>query len=245
MEVHHLLLGAVFRTSDNLSVDEFGYAICTSAKPDPAYLPPDTPTKMVDLCIFAEKKRDKDWKAAHLKLARASFTCIANHTNFTFLQLRPILMGIETKSAGKGDEKAHLQIGAWLAAHWEFLVSAAGLSVETGRAGQGSPLAGQPIEQQLPALIARLKSAKARVKELPFIPGLIVEGHKWSLVITTREKEHTVLWTKIEFGSTESIKGVFKIVAGLRELAAWFHKVYLPWWKKNVLDSFGAATQPK
>ena len=239
VEVHHRLLGAVFRTDDNQSVDEFSYAFCTSARPDPGFLPPNASMRMVDLCIFAEKRHDKDWKRAHLKLARASTTCTVNHTDFQFLQLRPILMGIETKSAGKGDEKAHLQIGVWLAAQWEFLVCAADLSLEeTGRDSQESPLTKPQAEQTL----ARGKAARARVKELPCIPGLIVEGHEWSLVISTYEKGHTTLWTGIKFGSTQSIKGVFKIVAGLREIAAWFRKVYLPWWQKNVLDGFCSAT---
>jgi hypothetical protein len=61
--------------------------------------------------------------------------------------------------------------------------------------------------------------AEARVSALPFLPGLVVQRHKCSLVRTARDKGSTILWTQLEFGSTE-MQGTYKVVAGLRELAA-------------------------
>jgi hypothetical protein len=57
-----------------------------------------------------------------------------------------------------------------------------------------------------------------RARELPFIPGIIVQSHKWSLVLSTHEGARTVLWTEWEFGNTQSLQNAYKVVAGLREL---------------------------
>jgi hypothetical protein len=37
-----------------------------------------------------------------------------------------------------------------------------------------------------------------------FIPGIIVQGHDWYLIIPTPEGEKTVFWQKKNFGDTSS-----------------------------------------
>lgn len=73
-----------------------------------------------------------------------------------------------------------------------------------------------------------LRRAEAQVNRLPFLPSAVVQGHKWSLVLSTREGQKTIIWTEREFGTTQNIQDIFKIVVGLRELAAWCKNVYLP-----------------
>ncbi|KAH6999271.1 hypothetical protein EDB80DRAFT_583949 [Ilyonectria destructans] len=75
----------------------------------------------------------------------------------------------------------------------------------------------------------------AALSHLGFIPGIIVQGHKWLFVLSTREGQKTILWTERQFGSTQSILEVYQIVAGLRELAAWARDVYIPWFQEHVL----------
>jgi hypothetical protein len=82
------------------------------------------------------------------------------------------------------------------------------------------------------------RQCKERVGRLPFIPGIVVQGHKWSLVLSTHDGESITLWTEWEFGTTQSMQNIFRIVAGLRELAAWCRNVYVPWWRENLLDGF-------
>ena len=46
-----------------------------------------------------------------------------NHTPLEALMEKPLWLCVETKKPGKGFETGKLQIGAWLAAHWNFLES--------------------------------------------------------------------------------------------------------------------------
>ncbi|KAH6867695.1 hypothetical protein B0T10DRAFT_325391 [Thelonectria olida] len=70
---------------------------------------------------------------------------------------------------------------------------------------------------------------------LPFLPGIVVQGHEWSFVATTREGSRTILWLEKNFGSTTSAMGVYKIAWGLQRIARWAECDYWPWFKKNVL----------
>ncbi|EWY79577.1 hypothetical protein FOYG_17271 [Fusarium oxysporum NRRL 32931] len=226
VEVHHRILQSIFRAPGS----SFNFSICTTARPSPEYLPPRAPAKMVDFCVFAELNQDERFKEAHRELSRHTPTLSVNHTDFTPLQLRPVTLSIETKKPDKELDAANLQMGIWHAAQWSFLTSAVGLSI---RASQAADEPRSSLQQMETA-----KQVEARMDRLPFIPGVIVLGHKWSLVLSTREGQRTILWTEREFGNTKSIQETFQIVAGLRELAAWSKNVYLPWWKENVLDGF-------
>ena len=135
-------------------------------------------------------------------------------------------------------------MGVWHAAQWSFLTSAVAHSIWAARTRPQSQSSGRGNEANTRANsssaieleVAQL--SKERVRHLPSIPGVVVQGHKWSLVLSTRENERTILWTEREFGTTQSMQDIFKIVAGLRELAAWCRDIYLPWWQQNVLEGF-------
>lgn len=240
MEVHHRLLEAVFRMRPNRGEDEFNFISCASARPHRSFLPDEAPMKLVDFCVYADKEGDDNWARAHRALARHTSTRSVNHTDYSALQLRPIMLSVETKVPGKESEKADLQVGVWLAAHWAFLTVAARLSLDASllcaetHPQQSSGASPSPMLTSM----GRNRLAQARVDTLQFLPSLVVQGHKWSLVIATREQRGTVLWSNLEFGSTETMQGTYKVVAGLRELAAWSREVYLPWWQENVLDGF-------
>jgi hypothetical protein len=226
--------------------DGFNVFSCTTARLHPAFLPGNLPPKKVDFCIVAEldqsvgdhrQQQHEQQKAlhAHQQLSRRTPTLSVNPTDFAPLQLRPIVLSIETKTPGNELDAANLQMGVWHAAQWSFLDSAVAHSIRA----TGAPQSGVPGSQSSSALeveISRL--CKERVGRLPFIPGIVVQGHKWSLVLSTRDGESIILWTEWEFGTTQSMQNIFKIVAGLRELAAWCRNVYVPWWRENVLDGF-------
>lgn len=234
VEVHQRILEAVFRLPGTLRAeDEFNFSICTTAKPDKQFLSRSVPVKLVDFCVYADINSQDGgrWREAHRSLCRQTPTRTVNHTGFAPLQLRPIMLSIETKKPGKESVAANLQIGVWHAAQWSFLVSAARHSLLTAK---GAPLASLSSLE----LAEIISQAEARVAQLPFLVGIMVQGHRWSLVISTREREKTILWTEQAFGSTETMQGVFKVIAGLRELAAWCRHVYLLWWKGNVLDGW-------
>ncbi|KAM0543164.1 hypothetical protein ACHAPJ_012462 [Fusarium lateritium] len=74
------------------------------------------------------------------------------------------------------------------------------------------------------------------VKKLDFLPGVVVHGHTWSLMITTRRGATTAVVHSLEFGKTDSIVGVFQVLAGLRRLRKWSLETLWPWYKLHLPD---------
>jgi hypothetical protein len=263
MEVHHLILSSIFRrpqSSRALTDCPLNFAPCTTTRVNPEFLPRHASGKMVDFCIYYDtnahdgdeddeqrlrQQQQQQQQHALRLLSREMPTLTVNHTDFNPMRLHPIMLSIETKKPGKEQERANLQMAVWLAAQWASLQRAVLISIRASRRentssddihhlGGGEITFGEPPSAQEQIDIANL--AEARVRELPFIPGITVQGHKWSLVLSTREGERTVLWTDWEFGNTQSLQNAYKVVAGLREIAAWIRDVYLQWWRRNVLD---------
>ncbi|KAF5023713.1 hypothetical protein F66182_4217 [Fusarium sp. NRRL 66182] len=77
--------------------------------------------------------------------------------------------------------------------------------------------------------------AQDAVSKLPFLPGIIVQGHEWKFIASTRNNKETTLWSSSQFGDTLSVVGVFQIVAGLYRLRRWSVDVYWPWYREYVL----------
>ncbi|KAJ4249052.1 hypothetical protein NW762_012383 [Fusarium torreyae] len=91
-----------------------------------------------------------------------------------------------------------------------------------------------------------LRAGPEPINDLGFLPGVVVQGHTWSLVITTRRQATTTVLCSVEFGNTSSIVGVFQVIAGLRRLRSWSLDVLWPWYKKHLPDlshSPGAGEQ--
>ncbi|KAF5665551.1 hypothetical protein FDENT_12570 [Fusarium denticulatum] len=154
------------------------------------------------------------------------FCLYLNPTDFAPLQLSPIVLSIETKRPGKELDAAQLQMGVWHAAQWSFLRSVIGLTP-------------QPLTAE--EEILRNQKANEVLGQLGFIPGIIVQGHRWLFVFSTLEGHKTVLWTERQFGTTQSILDTYAVVAGIRELARWARDVYVPWFRANVLAGFQPA----
>lgn len=172
---------------------------------------------MVDFSIYlAPGYKNAPSPRALKALCRRTATQSVNHTDFKRLQLRPIVLSIETKSPGQRLDTAEVQMGIWHATQWSFLRSA--LLLAPGR-----------TEAQADEALSRL----------PLIPAVIVQGHKWLFVMSTREGPKTIFWTERQFGSTQSILETYQTVMGLRQLTAWAETVYLPWFKAEVLTPLG------
>jgi hypothetical protein len=174
---------------------------------------------MVDFCLYLNTTDSYALQA----LGRRTPTLTVNHTDFAPLQLSPIVLSIETKRPGKELDAAQLQMGVWHAAQWAFLRSVIGLTPQ--------PLTAEEEVQ-------RKQKANDVLGQLGFIPGIIVQGHRWLFVFSTLEGDKTVLWTERQFGTTQSILDTYAVVAGIRELARWVRDVYAPWFRANVLAGF-------
>ncbi|KAG4261909.1 hypothetical protein FPRO03_11377 [Fusarium proliferatum] len=81
------------------------------------------------------------------------------------------------------------------------------------------------------------------VKNLSFIPGIIVEGHQWRFVASTYVGGKTILWkTDRPFGSTGKLSTTFRIIAGIQRLRIWSSQVFWPWYTEFVLNPKPAQT---
>uniref|UniRef100_A0A8H7K2S4 PD-(D/E)XK nuclease-like domain-containing protein n=1 Tax=Bionectria ochroleuca TaxID=29856 RepID=A0A8H7K2S4_BIOOC len=58
------------------------------------------------------------------------------------------------------------------------------------------------------------EQAGDHINHLAFIPGIIVQGHDWKLIVTTNNGGKTRLWASRQFGSTQTPLGTFQVVAG-------------------------------
>lgn len=72
------------------------------------------------------------------------------------------------------------------------------------------------------------------IDDLGFLPGVVVQGHIWSLVITVRRQATTIVLCSVEFGNTSSTVGVFQVLAGLRRLRSWSIEIMWPWCKQYL-----------
>lgn len=238
VEVHHRLLQAILREPGsrngrpfnfstwyalrrvhchrNLSNDCLQHHRPTLSR----YVPYSSTAKMIDFCLYLNDEVDS---AALQALGRRTPTLTVNHTDFAPMQLSPIVLSIETKRPGKELDAAQLQMGVWHTAQWAFLESVVGLTPR--------PVS---VEEE----ILRRQAAKTALSELGLIPGIIIQGHRWHFVFSTREGSKTVLWTERQFGTTQSILDTYSVVAGIRELSRWARDVYVPWFRENVLSGF-------
>ncbi|EWZ32802.1 hypothetical protein FOZG_14319 [Fusarium oxysporum Fo47] len=219
MEVHHRLLQAILREPNTPIATPLNFTTCTTARPHRRFVPYSSTAKMVDFCLYLKPTDSHALQA----LGRRTPTLTVNHTDFAPLQLSPIVLSIETKRPGKELDAAQLQMGVWHAAQWAFLRSVIGLTA-------------QPLTAE--EEILRKQKANDVLGQLGFIPGIIVQGHRWLFVFSTLEGDKTVLWTERQFGTTQSILDTYAVVAGIRELARWARDVYVPWFRANVLDGF-------
>ncbi|KAF4499875.1 hypothetical protein FAGAP_3875 [Fusarium agapanthi] len=219
MEVHHRLLQAILREPDASTAAPLNFTSCTTARPHRRFIPFSSTAKMVDFCLYLNPTDSPALQA----LGRRTPTLTVNHTDFAPLQLSPIVLSIETKRPGKELDAAQLQMGVWHAAQWAFLRSVIGLTP-------------QPLTAE--EEILRSQKANEVLGQLGFIPGIIVQGHRWLFVFSTLDGNKTVLWTERQFGTTQSILDTYAVVAGIRELARWARDVYVPWFRANVLAGF-------
>lgn len=146
---------------------------------------------------------------------------VINHTNYFPLRERPIALSIETKTTGEGWDDAALQIGIWQAAHWNLLDNFRYDEVYEEPSEEPSEEESQgPSPPNFPT----------------FLPGIIIQGHDWNLVLATREDRKTKIWTKICIGSTNHVTGIYQIICAIQVLRQWAIETYWPALKHSLLE---------
>lgn len=187
-------------------------------------MPTNHPGKKVDFCLYLSPDEAGDTVAASvIQEYRRRLPCaVVNYTDFVPLRSRPVAVSIETKRRGADQPaEAGLQMGTCHAAQWNLLSRlvvnhGTGTDEDKGQ-GVGVGASGKALDS------------------LPFLPGVVVNGHSWNFVATTREGRKTILWQERCFGDTSNPLGVYKVVAGIQRLARWARDIYWPWYRGNVL----------
>ncbi|KAL7946183.1 hypothetical protein V8C42DRAFT_352525 [Trichoderma barbatum] len=225
------LLQAIFEDDLCEQCDDFNVVLCSSAQPHRAFKPTLSITNMIDICVYATLDQNQAVKAAMKELAKISPTISVNHTNVFGLLFCPLMLSIKTKEHCYDLGREPLQIGAWHASQWAFPEWAIGQKLLRQRLVEGlnAPITDEEQEE--------FKAAKlAPLSKLGFILGIIIEGNRWCLVLSTYNNRKTILWANWNFGSTKSLMHLYAIVVGIRQLTAWARDTYLPWFKENILN---------
>lgn len=237
----------------------------------PDYGSPST-SKRVDFCVYVSSSNEPRASSVSIppavpsieRLCRELPGQVFNFTDFAPLERRPIALSIEAKKPGEGWEGARLQLGVWQMAHWGFLMCLIVIQEEKRQArraeavleaeqaeAEGNAGVVQQSVQSLSLHEGQQKSAPESTQEtvrplrLPeFLPGIIIQGHQWDLVITTLDGAKTKFWHKLPMGNTLDTKGIYKLVCSLQILRTWAEESYWPWLKELVMDEgdLGMAT---
>lgn len=232
MEVHHHILRAICRPHGRRHLIDF--MPCTTAKISPEYRPSRAPPKMVDFCLFVDPSRAADAVVAAAATKALNQLCrqlpeqSINHTSYAPLASLPITVSIETKRSANSWDIATLQIGRWQTAQLRCLAGLARLKIS-----DASRLTSLPSSSQAPA---PAPEPAVPVSSLEYyVPGIIIQGHDWSLVVTADINGQKTLLSKISVGTTETVLGVYKILAALALLVRWSETIYWPSFQKAIL----------
>ncbi|KAM0742682.1 hypothetical protein ACQRIT_002859 [Beauveria bassiana] len=221
LEVHQRIFDMAFRPTEETDFENLvDFMGCTTASIMREY-GTATLAKKVDFCVYVEPGNDPSISAAFQ--TAASFVRsvmpqkVLGFTDFAPLDDRFIALSIETKKPSENFKAAELQLGVWDMARWAFLRRLAEL-----RSGPPDTTG------------ADANDDRPDVKLPEFLPGIIVQGHDWYLVITTMEEGKTVLWQKVTIGSTSTPRGVYQIVRTLQYLEKWAKDVHWPWLREMI-----------
>ncbi|KAM0190611.1 hypothetical protein ACHAPI_009367 [Fusarium lateritium] len=247
MEVHQPVLSMALRPSNQgLHSHLVNFMGSTQASLIPDYTNSSI-LKKIDFSIYIEPANDLERAAPDDSPKDVIGRCrndlpenVFNFTDSTPLAQRPIALSIETKKPSAGFDGAKLQLGVWQNAHWTFLrhlalvASRNKVAAEKKSAEAVAELVA--IEQQLMETEQEQMeteqesiAAKQRPYKLPsFIPGIIIQGHLWHLIITTPEGRRTMVWQSVGIGNTQSTKGIYQIVCVLHLLRKWVETTYWP-----------------
>lgn len=165
-------------------------------------------SKMVDYAMVIRPDPEMSQRIRQKLLADGTWSI--NQTEAEYVRYNLITISIETKRAAIEEDKAYVQQGIWITAQFSHL--------------------------------ERLMKDDA---PFPILPLLMIQGHEWKMLIAENfnTEDNTAAERKMTFaghvriGATDSVVGIYQIIASLRVLARWIDESYRPWFEEFVLDN--------
>lgn len=166
------------------------------------------PKRVIDYAIVLLP--DDQMKQAFQRLKPLSATTIKswNHTTTINVRQTPIAINIETKAPNKSWTDGKAQLGIWTNAFFKRL-----------------------------QLLA--EKDKTATLNIPAMPLVIAQGHDWYLLIISHQHSpdqgQTIIWQKLDIGSSRNCFDALKIIAVLHYLMEWAEKTWRVWFREAFL----------
>ena len=69
---------------------------------------------------------------------------------------------------------------------------------------------------------------------MPAFPALSMHGHDLRLVVYEEQETKNIMYGKMRLGGTDTITGVFQIIAAMDLLVEWAHTDYREWFESII-----------
>jgi len=111
-----------------------------------------------------------------------------------------------------------------------------GLSIETKRSGIEEDKSNTQLGTWVSAQFAKLSQLVCGDVDLPILPLIMIQGNRWEFMIAHKVNARKIeIYRDQSLGGTDSILGVYQLLAALRRLAQWMDEVLRPWFETHVL----------
>ena len=111
-----------------------------------------------------------------------------------------------------------------------------GLSMETKCAAIDEDKADMQVATWIRAHYAKLKQLTPPATLMPVLPIVVAQGHDWKFMLAEMASpDHVVIHRELSLGATNSMLGIYQLLAAVRRLAKWVHDDYQAWFIKEVL----------
>jgi hypothetical protein len=148
-----------------------------------------------------------------------------NQTTFTPLCRRPLAVSIETKCDGSS-EQGRLQLAIWAAA-WHERMRRLVIDVPAAQGDEGVEAGVQGVGE---------------TKGVATLPLLLIVDHAWTLSFVCDRGDRLEIVGDMRIGDTQSLLGLYTLVAAVRELGLWVEGPFCDW-MASALAGFDGVTQ--
>ncbi len=121
-----------------------------------------------------------------------------------------------------------------------------GVSIEVKRALIGENEAEIQMATWVKAHYAKLRQLAPRMRTVPVLPLVCVQGHMWKFMLAQMASPtQVIIHREVVSGRTDSMLGIYHVIAGVKRLADWMQNVYKPWFLEQVIDNGGITGKEK